>query len=52
MTPYEYLIRWGLPGGYPFVAPNYGTKRSKIAKTMGFGTYQRGEAKWPKKSVA
>ena len=49
MTAYEYRIRWGLPGDYPFVAPNYGTKRSKIAKTMGLGTYERGGGKWPKK---
>ena len=51
MTPYEYRIRWRLPGDYPFVSPNYGTKRSKIAKTMGLGTYGRSGTKRLKKSV-
>jgi predicted transcriptional regulator len=37
MTPEEYRAKWGLPGDYPMVAPNYAAKRSQLAKTMGLG---------------
>lgn len=37
MTPQQYREKWGLPNDYPFVAKNYATKRSKIAKKSGFG---------------
>lgn len=37
MTPEEYRAKWGLPVDYPFVAPNYARKRSKIAKKTGLG---------------
>ncbi len=37
MTPEQYRSKWGLPDDYPFVAPNYATRRSKIAKKTGLG---------------
>ncbi len=37
MSPQEYRRKWGLPDDYPFVAPNYSIKRSKIAKKTGLG---------------
>lgn len=52
MTQNEYRIRWGLPLSYPFVAPNYGDTRRKIAKAMGFGTHERGGTTSPKTSGA
>lgn len=37
MTPQEYRERWGLPPGYPMVAPNYSQYRSKLSKHFGLG---------------
>ena len=37
MTPEQYRAKWGLPVDYPFVAPAYSRKRSKIAKKTGLG---------------
>ncbi len=37
MTPQQYRQKWGLPEDYPFVAPNYSVRRSKIAKKTGLG---------------
>ncbi len=37
MTPKDYRERWGLPGDYPMVAPNYAKARSELAKKAGFG---------------
>jgi predicted transcriptional regulator len=37
MTPAEYRQKWGLPGDYPMVAPNYAAARSELAKTIGLG---------------
>lgn len=37
MTPQQYREKWGLPDDYPFVAPSYSRKRSKIAKKTGLG---------------
>ncbi|MET2832941.1 MucR family transcriptional regulator [Mesorhizobium shangrilense] len=37
LTPDEYRAKWGLPGDYPMVAPNYAATRSALAKTMGLG---------------
>ena len=37
MTPQQYRERWGLPGDYPMVAPNYASHRSKLAKQAGLG---------------
>jgi predicted transcriptional regulator len=37
LTPDEYRARWGLPGDYPMVAPNYAKRRSEFAKKIGLG---------------
>jgi predicted transcriptional regulator len=37
LTPEQYRAKWGLPPGYPMVAPNYAAKRSALAKEMGLG---------------
>lgn len=37
MTPEQYREKWGLPDDYPFVAPKYSERRSKIAKKTGLG---------------
>lgn len=37
LTPDEYRAKWGLPFGYPMVAPNYAAKRSEMAKKIGLG---------------
>ncbi len=37
LTPQQYREKWGLPDDYPFVAPAYARKRSKIAKKSGLG---------------
>ena len=37
MTPEQYRAKWGLPDDYPFVAPSYSAKRTKIAKKTGLG---------------
>ena len=45
MSPEEYRERWGLPSGYPMVAPNYAKQRSNLAKKIGLGTGSRGKIK-------
>ncbi len=37
MTPDQYRSKWGLPGDYPMVAPNYAAVRSGLAKSSGLG---------------
>lgn len=37
MDENEYRARWGLPGDYPLVAPNYSAKRAELAKAHGLG---------------
>ncbi len=37
MTPDDYRKRWGLPGDYPPVSPNYAKQRSALAKKIGLG---------------
>lgn len=37
LTPEQYRAKWGLPDDYPFVAPGYSARRSKIAKKTGLG---------------
>ena len=37
MTPDEYRAKWGLPAGYPMVAPDYAKQRSAFAKQIGLG---------------
>jgi predicted transcriptional regulator len=41
MSPNQYRQRWGLPAGYPMVAPNYSKKRSQLAKKAGLGMQPR-----------
>lgn len=51
MTVPQYRERWNLPPDYPMVAPNYRLVRSKIAKSVGLGTYSgdRGKKRFSKK---
>jgi len=44
MSPDEYRAKWGLPGNYPMVAPNYSAARSELAKAIGLGA-QRSKTK-------
>jgi len=37
LTPDAYRTKWGLPRGYPMVAPNYASTRSALAKQIGLG---------------
>ncbi len=37
LTPDQYRAKWGLPGDYPMVAPNYAAIRSEFAKSIGLG---------------
>lgn len=37
MSPDQYRAKWGLPGDYPMIAPNYAEQRSKFAKAAGLG---------------
>ncbi len=37
MTPEQYRQKWGLPVGYPMVAPDYASHRSTLAKQIGLG---------------
>ena len=57
LSPEEYRAKWGLPQGYPMVAPNYAAARSELAKKTGLGrkpgakvTPIRGKAKAPAKA--
>jgi len=37
MSTEEYRAKWGLPGDYPMIAPNYAKQRSEISKKNEFG---------------
>jgi predicted transcriptional regulator len=37
LSPEEYQQRWGLKNTHPLTAPAYSERRSKTAKTLGFG---------------
>lgn len=37
LSPEDYRRKWGLPGDYPMVAPNYAKRRSEFAKEIGLG---------------
>jgi predicted transcriptional regulator len=37
MTPQQYRQKWGLPSDYPMVAPAYASRRSELARQIGFG---------------
>ena len=41
LTPDQYRQKWGLPGDYPMVAPNYAAQRSVLAKKHGLGLKRR-----------
>jgi predicted transcriptional regulator len=41
MTPDEYRRRWGLPDGYPMIAPNYREQKARRAKAAGLGKHVR-----------
>ena len=41
MSAEQYREKWGLPAGYPMVAPNYAKARSTLAKQMGLGQQRR-----------
>ncbi|QRM28689.1 MucR family transcriptional regulator [Microvirga sp. VF16] len=41
LTPEQYRAKWGLPGDYPIVAPNYAQKRSELARSSGLGQQRR-----------
>jgi len=43
MTPDDYRAKWGLPGDYPMVAPNYTEARRRLAKEIGLGTANVGK---------
>jgi predicted transcriptional regulator len=38
LEPHQYRTKYGLPGSYPMVAPNYSETRSHLAKQLGLGT--------------
>jgi predicted transcriptional regulator len=38
LTPQQYRDKWGLPGGYPLVAPNFSKARSEQARRTGLGS--------------
>jgi predicted transcriptional regulator len=42
MTPDQYRAKWGLPGDYPMVSPNYAKARSQLARRMGLGRSRPG----------
>ena len=50
MTPAQYRERWGLPGNYPMVAPNYSKFRTELAKRIGLGTQPRGNVRLLRKA--
>jgi predicted transcriptional regulator len=41
LTAEEYRAKWGLPGDYPMVAPNYALRRSELARSSGLGQQRR-----------
>ena len=45
LTPDQYREKWGLPQGYPMVAPGYAKQRSELAKNMGLGQRKKTGAK-------
>jgi predicted transcriptional regulator len=47
LTPAAYREKWGLPKGYPIVAPNYSATRSAMAKSIGLGAKGRKAAPEP-----
>ncbi len=52
LTPEQYRAKWGLPPGYPMVAPNYAAKRSALAKEMGLGRARKSVRRAPSRRRA
>ena len=52
MTPDEYRHKWGLPGDYPMVAPNYAAQRSAFAKKIGLGRNGGGKGRRGRRKAA
>ncbi len=53
MTPDDYRTKWGLPGDYPMVAPNYAEQRRTLAKSIGLGTMRTSKPRGrPRKNPA
>jgi predicted transcriptional regulator len=52
MTPEEYRAKWGLPGDYPMVAPDYAAARSALARTLGLGRVAAQQAEARRKEAA
>jgi predicted transcriptional regulator len=51
LTPAQYREKWGLPGNYPMVSPNYSAARSQMAKAIGLGRKGSGGPKTRRKSA-
>ena len=49
LTPDQYRAKWGLPADYPMTAPDYGKKRSELARGFGLG---RKDTQTSRKSAA
>jgi len=41
LTPEQYRAKWGLPGDYPMVAPDYARLRSRMAEEAGLGRHRQ-----------
>ncbi|MDF0491563.1 MucR family transcriptional regulator [Sphingobium sp. H39-3-25] len=41
LTPAEYRARYGLPAGYPLVAPSYSAARREVARKLGLGSKRK-----------
>jgi predicted transcriptional regulator len=52
LTPDQYRAKWGLPPGYPMVAPNYAAARSELAKQFGLGARRKKAEPLPAQPVA
>lgn len=48
LSPDQYREKWGLPPGYPMVAPNYSATRSQLAKRNGLGRKATPPARRPR----
>lgn len=51
MSTDDYKLRWGLPGSYSLVAPNYTEARRKLAFEIGLGTKRTGKKKPARKKL-
>jgi predicted transcriptional regulator len=51
LSPNEYRAKWGLPGTYPMVAPNYSARRAELARAAGLGRKPEAKKPAPKKAA-